>query len=102
VSHYVLSKGAESDLDSIWEYIAEDNIDAADRWTGKLFDAFDLIAGTPGVGHKRNDLTAYPVLFWPVGAYLIIYRLAEDGVEIIAVTQGARDVPTFLQDRSFS
>jgi len=28
---YVLSAGAEQDLDEIWEYIAHDNIDAADR-----------------------------------------------------------------------
>jgi plasmid stabilization system protein ParE len=28
---YVLGAGAELDLDEIWEYIALDNIDAADR-----------------------------------------------------------------------
>jgi plasmid stabilization system protein ParE len=28
---YVLGHGAELDRDEIWEYIAEDNIDAADR-----------------------------------------------------------------------
>jgi plasmid stabilization system protein ParE len=31
---YVLSKEAELDLDEIWEYIAHDNIDAADRCIG--------------------------------------------------------------------
>jgi hypothetical protein len=29
---------------------------------------------TPTMGHRREDVTHYPVLFWPVGAYLIIYR----------------------------
>jgi plasmid stabilization system protein ParE len=29
---YVLSVGAELDLDEIWEYIALDNTRAADRW----------------------------------------------------------------------
>jgi len=72
VSDYVLSSDAELDLDDIWEYVAGDSIDAADRWIGKLFDAFDAITQTPGIGHKRDDLTPYPVLFWPVGAYLII------------------------------
>jgi plasmid stabilization system protein ParE len=32
---YVLSVAADLDLDEIWEYIAADNIDAADRWIGK-------------------------------------------------------------------
>jgi antitoxin ParD1/3/4/toxin ParE1/3/4 len=94
---YVLSIGAELDLDEIWEYIALDNIRAADRWIGRLFDAFDTLAQNPGMGHKREDLTAYPILFWPVGAYLILYRVQSERVEIVAVTQGARDVPSFLR-----
>jgi antitoxin ParD1/3/4/toxin ParE1/3/4 len=100
VSAYVLSREADFDLDEIWEYIALDNIDAADRWVGKLFDAFELLARSPGIGHKREDLTAYPVLFWPVGAYRIIYRIQSGPIEIVAVTQGARDIPSFLRRRT--
>lgn len=96
----VLSIGAELDLDEIWEYIAQDNIDAADRWIAKLFDAFDALAQNPGMGHKREDLTAYPVFFWPVGAYLIVYRVLNERIEIVAVTQGARDIPSFLHERT--
>lgn len=100
MSGYVLSAGAELDLNEIWEYIAQDNLDAADRWIQKLFDAFDMLAHAPGMGHKREDLTALPVLFWPVGAYMVIYRIGQNRVEIAAVTQGARDIPLFLQRRT--
>jgi plasmid stabilization system protein ParE len=100
MNEYVLGSEAEIDLDEIWEYIAHDSIDAADRWMGKLFDAFDAIARNPGIGHKREDLTAYPALFWPVGAYLIIYRVQTERVEIVAVTQGAKDIPSFLRRRA--
>ena len=96
---YVLSRGAEQDLDQIWNYIALDNIDAADRWIENLFDAFELLAQTPGMGHTRVDLTGFPVLFWPVGAYLVVYRWHDERLEIIAVTQGTRDIPTFLSQR---
>ena len=99
MTRYILSEDADRDLDGIWDYIAADNDDAADRWIGKLFDAFDAIGNTPGIGHKREDLTAYPVLFWPVGAYLVIYRTTSRPVEIVAVTQGARDIPAFLHLR---
>ena len=58
----------EFDPDDTGEYIAADNIDAADRWIEKLFNAFESHGRTPGMGHRREDLTAYPVLFWPVGA----------------------------------
>ena len=36
MSAYVLSADAERDLDHIWDFIAEDSIDMADRWIGKL------------------------------------------------------------------
>jgi len=100
MNRYVLSVAAELDLDGIWEYIAQDNIDAADRWIGKLFDAFDSLAQTPTMGHKREDLTSFPVLFWPVGAYLILYRVQDKWIEIVAITQGARDIPAFLSQRN--
>jgi plasmid stabilization system protein ParE len=62
MNRYVLSVAAELDLDEIWDYIAQDNLDAADRWITKLFDAFKALAQAPGMGHKREDLTAFPIL----------------------------------------
>jgi plasmid stabilization system protein ParE len=100
VSDYVLGSDAVLDLEDIWDYIATDSETAADRWVAKLFDAFEEIACMPGIGHRRQDLTAFPVLFWTVGAYLIIYRLKKGcPVEIVAVTQGSRDIPSFLRRR---
>ncbi len=100
MSGYVLGVGAHLDLDEIWEFIAADNVDAADRWIGVLFDAFDALSGSPGIGHRRDDLTSHPVLFWPVGAYLVIYRVGSECVEIVAVIQGSRDIPTLLGRRT--
>ncbi len=99
MSGYVLSVDAAADLDEIWEFIAADSVDAADRWIGKLFDAFENLGRLPNVGHRREDLTKYSVLFWPVAAYVIIYRKEKDRVEIVAVTQGSRDIPAFLGRR---
>lgn len=104
MSGYVLSDDAVLDLENIWDFIAQDNIDAADNWINKLFAAFEVIGQMPGVGHQREDLTNLPVLFFPVGAYLIIYRAANNleaktMIEIVAVTQGGRDIPSFLQRR---
>lgn len=99
MSDYILSVDADLDLDDVWEYIAADNIDAADHWIEKLFDAFEALGKTPGMGHRREDLTSHPVLFWPVGTYLITYRAERRPIEIVAVTQGSRDIPAFLSRR---
>lgn len=63
---YVLSVDADADIEGIWDCGAD--------WIGKLFEAFEMLADMPRMGHRRDDLTSYPVLFWSVGAYLIIYR----------------------------
>lgn len=99
MTNYVLSVDADLDLEEIWEYIASDNVEAADRWIDQLFQAFDLIGQTPGIGHKREDLTSHPVRFWPVGSYLIIYSAERLPIAIVAVTQGSRDIPAFLRRR---
>ena len=54
MSGYVLGKDADLDLDEIWEYIAADNVDAADRWIAKLFDAFEALALNPGWVANRS------------------------------------------------
>jgi plasmid stabilization system protein ParE len=100
VSSYVLGRGAEKDLDEIWEYIATDSVGAADRLIEKLFDAFERLARNPGLGHTRTDLTHRPVLFWPVGRYLVIYRGAIRRVEIVGVAHGSRHIPAFLHSRT--
>jgi hypothetical protein len=36
------------------------------------------------MGYRREDLTSRPVLFWPVGGYLVIYRAERHPIEIVA------------------
>ena len=99
MNSWLLSPDAQIDLDDVWDYIAEDNIEAADHWVARIFDAFDQLARNSHMGHIRTDLTSHSIRFWPVGAYLILYRPRTDGIEIVAVTQGTRDIPSFLHSR---
>ena len=50
---YVLARDVDQNLDNIWEFIAGDDIDAADEWVKRLVEAFDKFGQTPGMGHKR-------------------------------------------------
>ena len=93
MSDYVLGSDAVLDLEDIWDYIATDSMDAADWWIAKLFDAFETIARNPGIGHKREELTDYEVLFWTVGAYLIIYRTGPRHPFTVEIVDAMRQVP---------
>jgi plasmid stabilization system protein ParE len=99
MSRYVLGRDAEEDLHEIWRYVADDSVEAADRLISTLFQTFGALAQKPGMGHKREDLTEFPVLFWPVGNYLVIYRAKKSDIQIVAVVHGKRDVPSFLRRR---
>ena len=99
MSSYVLSIDADLDLDEIWEYIARDSINAADRWIAELFDTCELLGKTPGIGHRREDLTRRDVRFWPIYSYLVVYQRSSRPLLVIAVLHGNRDVKRLLQDR---
>lgn len=59
-NRFVLHPEALQDLDEIWEYIAQDNPDAADRVIIEIFSALDLLASSPSMGHRRPELTSDP------------------------------------------
>ena len=85
MKRFVLSPEAVHDLYDIWEYIAEDSLDAADRFLAKLYNQILALAQTRGMGHRREDLAEdRPFLFWPVGNYLILYNATNGFIEIVA------------------
>lgn len=95
---YRLTPAAEDDLFEIWNFIARDNLTAADRLEEDIFGAFKRLANRPGLGHFRRELTNRPVRFFAVrGTYLIVYDPASRPLEVVRVLHGARDVKTELK-----
>ena len=90
---FVLTPRAELDLIEIWEYIAQDSIDAADRVLDQLEDTMHKLAKMPGMGHIREDLVDRRHRCWPVYSYLIVYRPDTVPLQIIRVISGYRDIP---------
>ncbi len=90
MSLYVVSPQAEDDIFRIWQYLAlEADLQIADRVESKIFNAFGALAWNPHLGHRRADLTGFPVLFFRVRphSYMIVYK-AEAQVEIVGVLHG--------------
>jgi toxin ParE1/3/4 len=86
-----ISSTAQTDLDEIWLFIAEDNPDAADRFHDLLLSKILILATQPLMGRVREEL--HPgVRGFPVGNYVIFYRDTPDYLEILRVLHGARDI----------
>jgi toxin ParE1/3/4 len=89
---YKISKRADSDIDEIWDYIATDNPEAADRFERDLRELFQIIARLPNAGRNREDLAGGSYRSWPFRAYVIIYRVHGRQVTVVRVIHGARDL----------
>ena len=88
---------AEEDLIDIWLYIAHDDVRAADRLLDEIEEKFSLLAGQPLLGRARPDI-AQELRYLPVRRYLILYRKITDGIEVVRVVHGARDVRALMFD----
>jgi antitoxin ParD1/3/4/toxin ParE1/3/4 len=95
---FVLTPQARADLFEIWNYIAEDSAENADRVVERLQAAFTRLAETPGMGHHREDLADARHRFWMVFSYVIAYRETSP-LQIIAIVHGARQLEAFFQHR---
>lgn len=82
---------AAVDILDIWDHIAEDSLDQADRWVDKLDEQFRLIARQPLMGRARQELAA-DLRSLPFGRYVIFYAPVEDGIDVVRVLHSARDV----------
>lgn len=76
---------------SIWRYIAEDKPQAATGLIHTINEKCALLADNPLLGQARPDI-APDFRYFVVGNYLILYREAAYGVEIIRVLHGARNL----------
>jgi len=93
MKRFKLSPEAACDIREIWSYIAADSVKAARKVRLALFHACQRLAENPHIGHTREDLTDQPVVFWPVGSYLIIYDPQTKPLSVVRVVHGAREVP---------
>ena len=88
------SPQADSDLDSIWHYVASKSgsFQIADRLIDSITDRFFLLASHPNIGRARDRDLRPGLRSFPVGEYVIIYRLDEADVLILRVLRGSRNI----------
>jgi antitoxin ParD1/3/4 len=91
MSTFVLHPAAYADIDDIWEYIAADSLEAADRVREEIFEKIRSLVKFPRQGHFRTDLTSQPLRFQAVRNYVIAYAPEEKPLAVLAVLHGRRN-----------
>ena len=87
---------AEIDLAEIWDFIAEDSLARANSFLDRLDQSLLGLAANPHIGRVRGELSQNLRSF-PFGHYVIFYLARGDGIEIVRVLHGARDLDAIFR-----
>ena len=96
-----LSTETEAELNDVWYYIASESgsMEIADRFIDSLTDRFYLIAKNPYIGRRRDADLRPGLRSFPVGEYVILYRIDNEDVLILHLVRGSRDLRALLGSR---
>ena len=95
MARVVRTEQAEADLEEILEYRDEHSPDAADRFARIFKEKTEALARMPEMGRGRDEL-APGLRSFKAGNHLIFYRPAADGIQVIRIAHGSRDLPSLF------
>lgn len=92
-----LAPEAEADLDELWYSVAiNGSVEIADRLVEAITSRCFILAMYPEAGRRRDHDLRPGVRTFPVGEYLIAYRVEAENVLILRVVRGSRDIEALL------
>ena len=83
---------AAADLRAAYEYIAEDNVAAAEALLERIFSAVERLGQYPRMG-RGGRVEGTRELVIPGTPFVVVYRTGRDRVEVLAVLHAARRWP---------
>lgn len=93
-----ISPLAEQDIESIGDYIAQDNPVRAVSFTEELYQQCLLIAESPVIYKERPEL-GQSVITCAYGRYLIVFRVLDTEVRVERLLHGSRDIITMFTEQ---
>ena len=95
MSRYVINVLASQDLTEISDYFAEMNIEVGERFFREFNSRCQQLVSFPSSGKSyaaiRADLRGLSI-----EGYIIFYRILDDGIEILRVVNGRRNLPSLF------
>jgi toxin ParE1/3/4 len=104
VPEFFLAPCVEDELWVVWNFIAQDNPSAATRVIEAAYETFQTLAANPRLGRPRKfrNPRLRAIRSWHVTGfdnYLIFYRSIPEGIQVLHVYHGARDIETLFGEK---
>lgn len=90
-----IAEPAGEDLEHIWEYVAKNNAEAANKLIKEIIGKFKLLRDHPQIGREEKRLLG-TLRSFPVSHYIIFYEPFDNGVDILRILHAARDIEKIL------
>ena len=99
MSRFIISIEASTDLDEIGDYFLARSMEAGERWFQEFNQKCKYLAQYPNIGRSYSDVRSY-LRGLPLNGFILFYRLKGDGIEIMRVINGRRDLDEVFADAS--
>ncbi|WP_146432698.1 type II toxin-antitoxin system RelE/ParE family toxin [Blastopirellula retiformator] len=86
-----LTSAARHDLGTIWSYVADKSVSAAERLLEGAGRRFELLARNPELGEIRKTVNGLESRWFSFQQYAIYDQATDDGLIVLRVLHGARD-----------
>ena len=96
MNSYKITEPADRDLTEIWLYIAEHDLDAAEKLIQKFTGCFSLLAKNKKIGRDRSKLRDN-LHSYVYKNYVIFYIERDSGVDIYRVLHTSRDIGSVIE-----
>ncbi|NJR26040.1 MAG: type II toxin-antitoxin system RelE/ParE family toxin [Richelia sp. CSU_2_1] len=98
MKRYLINILASLDLNEIADYFASNNIEAGERFFQDFSRRCQQLANFPNLGRSYIEISPN-LRGLPLDGYIIFYRILDDGIEILRVVSGRRDLPSLFDEQ---
>ena len=97
MNQYIISTEAIRDMEQILDYLANTNINAGEKFLEVFSKKCRYLTEFPLMGRSYREIRPY-LRGLPMKNYIIFYRLTEQGLEIMRVVKGERDLDALFSE----
>jgi toxin ParE1/3/4 len=97
MSQYIISLPASRDLQAINDRFAVMNVEAGELFLLSFNRKCQQLVNFPCIGKVYKELSD-DLRGIPLDGYIIFYKVIDDGIKIVRVISGKRDLPSLFQD----
>jgi toxin ParE1/3/4 len=98
MKRYLINVLASLDLNEITDYFTTNNIEAGERFFQDFARRCQQFVNFPNLGRSYAEIRPN-LRGLPLDCYIIFYRILSDGIEILPVVSGHRNLPPLFEEQ---